>query len=303
MRRAALGGLLAALALAGPAAAADHAMPMGPGTTGVADGGLIPEPTVPILFSAFKTPLLNVVTGDTVRWSNDSARAHDVVSDDHSFDSGRLPVGATFQHRFDQPGAVPYYCSLHPFMTGEIDVYPVLLDTPTERAGSGKPFVLSGRVASGTTGAVAIEGDSGAGFAPAGTAAINADGTFRTTVVPRTTTTYRAVLDGQDSPAVPLIVLDHKVAVTAMAHGRTTMFTVKVSPAAPGQTVVLQLDLRERFGWWPVQQAKLGKDSTATFAMARRSRVPARVLLTQPDGATELARSRTVHLGPVHRKR
>ena len=61
--------------------------------------------------------------------------------------------------------------------------------------------------------------------------------------------------------------------------------------------MVLQLRLRDRFGWWPVGQARLDSGSTAMFHVARRSRVAARVLLTQPDGATELARSRTVHVG------
>jgi plastocyanin len=287
-------GLAAALAVATPAAAMDHPT-MGADHGG--GGGVQVESDVSILFSAFKTPQLDVVAGETVRWSNDSARPHDVVSDDHSFDSGRLPVGATFERRFDQPGTAAYYCSVHPFMTGEVDVHPVLLDTPTERAGSGKPFVLSGRVASGTTGSVAIEGDDGGGFRPAGTAAIGGDGSFRTTVVPRATTSYRAVVDDQQSPAVQLLVLDRKVEVSAMTQGRRTMLSVSVAPASPGQTVVLQLHLPDRFGWWPVGQARLDSRSTAMFHVARRSRVAARVLLTQTDGATELARSRTVHVG------
>jgi plastocyanin len=295
MRRAGPIGALVALVLAGAAGPASAAMDHG--TMG-ADQGVFAESGVSILFSAFKTPRLDVVAGDTVRWSNDSARPHDVVSADRSWDSGRLVVGSTFERRFDQPGTVPYYCSVHPFMTGEVDVHPVLLDTPKDRAGSGKPFVLSGRVAAGTTGPVAIEGDDGAGFKPAASAAINADGTFRTSVVPRATTAYRAVVADQESPPVQLLVLDRKVTVSAMAHGRSTMLAVKVAPASPGQTVVLQLRLPDRFGWWPVGRARLGKDSTAMFHVARRSRVPARILLTQPDGATELARSRTVHVGP-----
>jgi plastocyanin len=290
------------LAVAAAPAVAQHADHDTSTGTAAPAGAVAAQPTVSILFSAFKTPLLDVVAGDTVTWSNDSARAHDVVALDHGFDSGRLPVGLTFAHRFDEPGAVPYYCSLHPFMTGEIDVHEVLLDTPTERAGSGKPFILSGRAAAASTGSVAIEADEGDGFHSVGAAPIGPDGAFRTTVVPRSTTTYRAVLNGQESPAVPLIVLDHKVSVTAMSHGHTTMLTVKVTPAAPGQTVALQLRLRERFGWWPVGTAKLGADSTAMFHVARRSRVPARVLLTLPDGATELARSRTVHVGVVRRR-
>jgi plastocyanin len=300
MRRATLITAVVALALGARAASASAEMDPGPMGHHVTPGAVTSGPAAPgvsILFSAFGTPRLDVVAGDTVRWSNDSARPHDIVGTDQSFDSGRMVAGATFEHRFDQPGAVTYYCSVHPFMTGEVDVHPVLLDTPKEHAGSGKPFVLSGRVAAGTSGSVAIEGDDGSGFKPAGTAAVSADGTFRTTVVPRTTTTYRAVFGHDESPDVDLLVLDRKVGVSAMAHGRRTMLSVRVAPGSPGQTVVLQLRLPERFGWWPVGRARLDRNSTAHFEIGRRALAPARVLLTLPDGATELARSRTLHVG------
>jgi plastocyanin len=292
-------GLLAAALLAAPAAAGPAASAMDHGTMGPmpAAGAAAATPGVSIRFADFATPRIDVVAGDTVRWSNDSARAHDVVAGDHGFDSGRLRPGDAFTQRFDTPGTVSYFCSLHPFMTGEVDVHPLLLDAPTARAGTGKPFVLTGRAAAGATGTVAIEGDDGAGFRPAGSAAINPDGTFRTTVTPQTSTTYRAVDGAGESPPVQLVVLDHTVAVTVIRHGRSAMLGVRVTPAAPGARVVLQLRLRERFGWWPSGQATLGAGSTAHFTVARRGRVPARVLLTLPDGATELARSRTVHVG------
>ena len=203
MRRAALiaGLAVAAVAIAGPAAAMDH------GTTGAgsgAGGGVLAEPDVPILFAAFKTPHIDVITGDTVHWSNDSARPHDVVSEDNSFDSGRIPVGASFEHRFDQPGPVRLLLLDPPLHDRRGRRAPVLLDAPTEHAGSGKPFVLTGRVAAGTTGAVAIEGDDGSRLPrrPA-RAAIADDGTFRTTVVPRATTTYRAVARRPAQPGRP----------------------------------------------------------------------------------------------------
>jgi hypothetical protein len=64
-----------------------------------------------------------------------------------------------------------------------------------------------------------------------------------------------------------------------------------VTPAAPGSTVVLQLRLRERFGWWPTRTLRLDSKSHARFVIHRRSSAPARVVLTLPDGATVLATS------------
>jgi hypothetical protein len=55
--------------------------------------------------------------------------------------------------------------------------------------------------------------------------------------------------------------------------------------------------LPERFGWWPVQQATLGRASTATFTTRFRRRLRARVHYTLDDGATTLASSRTVRIG------
>jgi plastocyanin len=297
IRAALLGGLAAVLALAPSAGAAGM-----PGMD--AGGGDGPAPKgISIGFAAFATPRIDIIAGDAVRWSNDSARSHDVVAADGSFDSGRVFQGEAFAHRFTAAGTVSYFCSLHPFMTGEIDVHDVLLDTPGQRAGSGKPYVLTGRVAAGSAGTVAIQADGGSGFASVATAAVGADGTFRTIVVPRTTSSYRALTGGETSPAVQLLVLDHQVVVGAQRRrGGLTALSVQVTPAAPGQTIVLQERLRERFGWWPVATVKLDARSRARFLVPRRDAVPARVLLTLPDGATELARSRTVHVGvaPPH---
>ncbi len=58
--------------------------------------------------------------------------------------------------------------------------------------------------------------------------------------------------------------------------------------------MVLQLRLPERFGWWPVRSARLGKDSRASLSVPLRRRVAARVVLTLPDRATVLAVSRTL---------
>jgi hypothetical protein len=69
-----------------------------------------------------------------------------------------------------------------------------------------------------------------------------------------------------------------------------------VTPSGKGATVVLQLKLKEHFGWWPVKVAKVGASSKVRFSLRRGRHVPARVLLTASDGATELARSATLRL-------
>ena len=143
-----------------------------------------------------------------------------------------------------------------------------------------------------------IEADSGSGFQPAGNATVESDGSFTTDLVPRTTASYRAVAGEETSPAVQLLVLDRKIAATASARGRAVKVSARVAPASHGAPVVLQLKLPQHFGWWPVARAKLGHDSMARFSLRLAHRYPARVVLTLKDGATALAASRTLHVGP-----
>ena len=62
--------------------------------------------------------------------------------------------------------------------------------------------------------------------------------------------------------------------------------TVSASPATPGARMVLQVNLRERFGWWPVKRARLDKRGHAGFVVRGYGRVPARAVLVGPDWAT-----------------
>ena len=49
---------------------------------------------------------------------------------------------------------------------------------------------------------------------------------------------------------------------------------VRASPASPGTRVVLQLRLRERFGWWPVARARLDRRSRAQFTVRGHAACP-----------------------------
>jgi hypothetical protein len=100
------------------------------------------------------------------------------------------------------------------------------------------------------------------------------------------------------SPAQQLLVLDRKLAAAARTRGRRVTVSAGVAPASPGATVVLQLRLKDRFGWWPVARAKVDHHSRANFRLRLRHRYAARVVLTLADGATQLALSRTLHVGP-----
>jgi len=223
-------------------------------------------------------------------------RQHDVAAVDGSFNSGVLGGSATFARTFDAGGEVAYYCTIHPFMRGTIAVHDLLLDKPSESAVPGRPFPLHGRTALAPGTPISIEADEGAGFTPVASTTAGADGTFGVQLRPHGSGQLRAVAGSQASPAVTLLVLDRKVVATARTRRGRSRVDERVTPAGSG-LVVLQLHLKERFGWWPVQRATL-RAGRATFSLkAPRRRVRARVVLTLADGATPLAISLPLRLG------
>jgi plastocyanin len=77
-------------------------------------------PTVAIQDLAYTPKQLTVPAGATVTWVwRDSAIAHDVKGDGFT---SKVQSQGTFSHRFTQPGTYDYLCTLHPNMTGTIEV-------------------------------------------------------------------------------------------------------------------------------------------------------------------------------------
>ena len=63
-----------------------------------------------------------------VIWTNDDTAAHTVTSGspqkgpNGEFDSGLLIAGNTFTHKFKSTGAFDYFCMVHPWMVGIVEV-------------------------------------------------------------------------------------------------------------------------------------------------------------------------------------
>jgi plastocyanin len=120
-------GLLIAgliLGLIGWASFGGYGGMMGPGMMGM----MGPAPTAPagtsvtLAGSRFMPATLSIKVGDTVRWFNDDALPHTVTAADHSWDSGPLGPGASFERRFDVAGTYAYVCLYHSWMAGSIVV-------------------------------------------------------------------------------------------------------------------------------------------------------------------------------------
>ena len=190
-------------------------------------------------------------------------------------------------------------------MEGEVGVYPLLLDGPAKRVRRGTRIALHVR-APEDAGEIAIEADSGAGFqrvAVAGPAegggheGHEEPGTVHANVAASETATYRAVSPAGASQELRVEVTDAPdLSAKVRRTGGRALVRVAADPAAPGARVVLQLKLRERFGWWPVGRARLDRRSRASFTVRGNRGVAARAVLVGPDWATPLSRSRVLRI-------
>lgn len=78
-------------------------------TIGTVDNGFVPKS-------------MTVKVGTTITWTNRDTIDHTVSSD--QFNSPTIPRDGTYSRRFTTAGSFSYHCSIHPSMTGTINVVP-----------------------------------------------------------------------------------------------------------------------------------------------------------------------------------
>jgi plastocyanin len=70
----------------------------------------------------FGPQTITVPVGATVTWTNKDDIPHTSVSTDGVFKSKVLDTDEQFSYTFTKPGTYPYYCTIHPKMTGKVIV-------------------------------------------------------------------------------------------------------------------------------------------------------------------------------------
>ncbi len=78
--------------------------------------------TVSIVNFAFLPQVVTVAPGDSVLWYNQDGGPHAVAFKDGSEGSDTLFPGKTYSRTFDRPGTYNYFCSIHAYMTGRVEV-------------------------------------------------------------------------------------------------------------------------------------------------------------------------------------
>ena len=111
--------LLAACGDGGNSDASDASDTNGSVATTVADGN---EPgTVILKGNEYRPEKITVSVGEKVTWQwNDGKIAHDVNGGD--LFKSEIKDSGTFEHTFDKPGVFEYKCTVHPAMTGSVEV-------------------------------------------------------------------------------------------------------------------------------------------------------------------------------------
>ncbi len=101
---------------------------------------------------------VNIAIGDTVTWVNDDTAAHTATSGsaadgpDGNWDSSLVISGSSFSNTFDEAGEFPYFCMVHPWMTGMVIVGEamaeeamdgdVMINIESQPAGAGESMTI-----------------------------------------------------------------------------------------------------------------------------------------------------------------
>jgi plastocyanin len=63
-----------------------------------------------------------VQVGGKVTWKNDDSPSHTATADDGSFETGVIETGKAKSETFKEAGTFTYFCKIHPFMHGSVEV-------------------------------------------------------------------------------------------------------------------------------------------------------------------------------------
>ncbi|MCV0398678.1 MAG: hypothetical protein K5785_01640 [Nitrosarchaeum sp.] len=99
----------------------------------------------------YDPPIIEISVGDMITWYNDDREGHTVTSGEGSgrfgwmsdnfgtpdgyFDSGRFMPGESWSFQFEESGTFSYFCVIHPWMEGIVNVQAAIPDYPHDASG------------------------------------------------------------------------------------------------------------------------------------------------------------------------
>lgn len=113
---------IAIAAVAGSALPAPKLNALQVGTPASAQSAQAAAAEVKIDNFSFSPATVTVAVGTTVTWVNHDDIPHTVVSTDKAFKSKVMDTDEKFSFTFTKSGDYPYFCGIHPKMTGKVVV-------------------------------------------------------------------------------------------------------------------------------------------------------------------------------------
>ena len=244
----------------------------------------------------FDPPRATMVAGDSVTFRNNDLVTHDVAISPYR--SGPLTRFRSWTQQIDQPGGYPFVCTLHAFMSGNLDVVAATLAAAPDGVLAGERLTLSGRATAGTAHVGVEQSVSGGAWSAVGAGATPApDGTFTTTVPAVEGASYRVTSPAGLSPVVtPRITARVDIHVHVEGKGRHAIVHVQTMPSVREFTATLELYSRWHFRWRARRHAELDEHGSAAFRLPAKPRRLARVVLRRTRRGPAVVHSGVVRL-------
>lgn len=111
---------------------------------------------VTIFEYGFNPRVLNITTGTTVTWMNSGSLVHTATDNESTpyWDSGSIAPSGSYSKFFGQPGLYQYYCTIHPFMKGYVNVTGSAVQPPQSSSNNAPYLIGGGIVAVGIAGSL-----------------------------------------------------------------------------------------------------------------------------------------------------
>ena len=252
--------------------------------------------TITMPGKAFAPARATMVAGDTVVFRNTDLVPHDVRIAGGLLDSGPIQRFGNWAQAIDQPGAYPFLCTLHAFMSGNLEVVAATLAADPGPVLANEPVALSGRAPAGTPQLALERSTAGGAWVTLGVVAPAPDGTFVTSTSAVEGAGYRVSTPAGASHVVtPQVTARVDLHLDVRSRGGRTV-SVHAMPAPAGLTATLEVYSPFRFAWRAVRRARLDAHGGARFRVRAARRALARVTLSRGAGQPALAHSRVVAL-------
>ena len=238
--------------------------------TGASQPASTATKTVSITATGFTPTSRTIATTDSIKWTNNDTKSHQVVANNGSFVSPTIAPGKSYSHTFNTAGTFRYHDALFPSRTGKIVVTgpppAITIGTAAPILDYGQSTHISGVVSSkkaGETVTVFAQPYGQASPVLLATLLTSANGVWDVLVKPTLLTTYEAHWKTTVSQQIGVQL---RPAVTFSTSKRWGSVKVKADRSLAGKKAYLQKFSRFH-QWVKVRPIILGKSSSKRFLL------------------------------------